>query len=92
MDIDTSERMGNETFDRQTIEAARARIRAGMNQPGGQGASMGKSASNSYQCKSIKKEMDSIDSSSRQRGYHWNKDWLNQRKYDLQKQANDLGC
>jgi hypothetical protein len=31
MNTRTSKHMGNETFDRETIEAARARIRADMN-------------------------------------------------------------
>lgn len=94
MDIDTSERMGNETFDRQTIEAARARIRAGMNQTGARGGSMGKSQSASAvsQCRWIKQRMGSIDSASRQRSGHWSQDGLNQEKYNLQKQANELGC
>jgi len=103
MDIDTSERMGNQTFDRETIEAARARIRADMDKRG-TGASTGSvlpigagsAARNTSQqnreatCASIREELKNIDAWSRQPNY--SSDWLNQRKVEVQRKAYDWGC
>jgi hypothetical protein len=100
MDIDTSERMGNETFDRRTIEAARARVRADMNKHGG-GASTGnvipigagnaaRSASQQRreaECRNISTELKNIDAWARQPSY--SSDWLNQRKREMQSASYD---
>jgi hypothetical protein len=103
MDIDTSERMGNETFDRDTIDAARARVRADMDKRG-KGVSTGnvmpigagaaaRNASPEHreaECRNIFNELKNIDAWARQPNY--SSDWLNQRKVEIQRASYDWGC
>jgi hypothetical protein len=107
MEIDTTERMGNVTYDRDTIESARARIREGMDQHG-TGASTGATGSTTTTttttvttrtaggrktvCDSVKADLANIDAQSRIAQSGYSQDALRQRKIQVQKKAIEWKC
>ncbi|MFJ7566195.1 DUF4124 domain-containing protein [Herminiimonas sp. NPDC097707] len=94
--IDTTpEYMGNETFSRDTINSARARIREGMNQPGATGTSTGSAqptGNKKYVCDSVKQDLDNLDAAARQPNSSSGQDWIKQRKLETQKTAIEWKC
>ncbi len=104
--IDTTpEYMGNETFDRNTINAARARIRAGMDERGtgiatsnvmpigaGSAARNSTPAQRAEMCHWVQNESRNLDSWARSPQGGYSHDWIRQRKTDVQKIAYDWGC
>jgi hypothetical protein len=104
--IDTTpEYMGNQTYDRNTIDAARARIRAGMNETGvvvSSGKPMpigaGTAARNASQaqkndvCNSIAIEINNLNAWARNPQGTYSLDWIRQRKIEVERTAYDWGC
>lgn len=92
--IDNS-RMGNVTYDRQTIEAARSRIRDRMNQPGAIGTSTGAAkptGDKKLVCDAAKLDMDNLDAMARQPNTGYAQDQIKQRKVEVQKTAYEWKC
>lgn len=104
--IDTTpEYMGNETYDRNTINAARARIRAGMDERGsgvatsnvipigaGTAAKNASPAQRADVCRSVQDETKNLDSWARSPQGGYSHDWIRQRKVEVQKTGYDWGC
>lgn len=91
--IDTTpEYMGNETYDRSTINAARARIRAGMNETGTI-VSTGKSRpKNDSTCDALNKQIQNLDARSRQPLSAWEQDYIRQEKTRAHQSATEWNC
>lgn len=84
--------MGNETFDRNTINSARARIRAGMNETGVV-VSTGKSKrKNDQLCDTITRDLQNLDARSRQPLSAWEQDYIRQEKIRVQQAAVEWDC
>lgn len=104
--IDTTpEYMGNQTYDRETINAARARIRAGMDERGtgiatpsvmpigaGSAARNATPAQRAEMCQWVQNETRYLDSWARSPQGGYSHDWLRQRKLEVQRVAYDWGC
>lgn len=94
LEIDNS-RMGNVTYDRETIDAARSRIRDRMNEPGATGTSTGAAkpiGDKKYVCEAAKLDMDNLDSLARQPNSSSGLDQIRRRKEAVQKTAYEWKC
>ena len=94
LEIDNN-RMGNVTYDRQTIDAARSRIRDRMNEPGATGTSTGPAkptGNKKYVCEAAKLDMDNLDAMARQPNSGYAQDQIKQRKAEVQKTAYEWKC
>lgn len=100
LDINT-DLVGTVDPDRETIEAARARIRAGMATPGATSTTTtttvtrrtrSSSSEREETCNRIKRNIQNIESSQRQRNSGSWQDHLTQRKRDEQQRYDQLGC
>ncbi|MNS21483.1 hypothetical protein D3C72_532470 [compost metagenome] len=104
--IDTTPQyMGNETYDKETINAARARIRAGMDERGkgiatadvmpigaGNAARNASPAQRADMCRWVYNETRNLDSWARAPQGGYSHDWIRQRKAEVQRTAYDWGC
>lgn len=104
--IDTTpEYMGNKTYDRETINAARARIRAGMDERGtgiatpdvmpigaSSTARNATPAQKAEMCLWVQNEIKYLDSWARSPQGGYSHDWIRKRKMDVQKTAYDWAC
>lgn len=94
MEIDNSD-MGNVTYDRQTIDAARSRIRQGMNQPGGAGTATGPAnptGEKRYVCEAVKQDLENLDAAARQPNSAYAQDQIKQRKLAVQRTSYEWKC
>lgn len=88
----TPEYMGNETYSRDTINSARARIRAGMNETG-VAVSTGKGKrKNDQLCNAITRDLQNLDSRSRQPLSAWEQDYIRQEKIRVHQAATEWDC
>lgn len=91
-----SDRMGNVSPDRQTIEETRARIREDMNRPNAQGTSTGRAAratsNKNFVCTSIDEEIRNLDSAARQPISGWQQDQIKDQKSNAQRRKSEYGC
>lgn len=91
LEIDNS-RMGNVTYDRETINAVRARIREGMNETGVVvSTGTNKPASNST-CDMLNKQIKDLDDRARQPLSAWEQDYIRKEKTRAQQSANGWNC
>lgn len=102
----SEDRMGNVTYDRATIEGARARVRAGMNERGvgvstgsnvpigaGSAARNASSETRKHKCELIGDRRKSLDSWARQQHYGgYSLDWIRDQKMQNDREAYDWGC
>lgn len=94
LEIDNS-RMGNVTYDKDTIDSTRARIRHGMNQPGASGVATGTATpkgDKKYVCESVRIDLENLDAAARQPNSGYAQDSIKQRKLDIQKTAYEWKC
>lgn len=91
MDIQ-DEYMGNVTPDRQTIEGARARIRAGMQTEAVGFSTDAPKRKNTTTCKNLEQHIANLNARSRQPLSGWEQDYINAEKIKAQKQLSDWNC
>ena len=98
------DRIGNATYDKQTIEGARSRIRAGIDERGvGVGTSpalpIGASAARAataearqQQCVSIENKKKALEARSRRRNANYAWDQIRVQQEQLKRDASDWAC